>query len=81
MAFVHPAMGLYADDVAKLVRSDDDDDRDWNAAWNILSRGIMRVGEGRSELTPYIVSHRGPVAPSIRPRWLTWTRTSWKTIG
>jgi putative transposase len=27
-------------------------DRDWNAAWNILSRGIKRLGEGRSESTP-----------------------------
>ena len=27
-------------------------DRDWNAAWNILSRGIQRLGEGRSESTP-----------------------------
>jgi len=24
-------------------------DRDWNAAWNILSRGAKHVGEGRSE--------------------------------
>ena len=27
-------------------------DRDWNAAWNILSRGIKQLGEGRSETTP-----------------------------
>ena len=27
-------------------------DRDWNAAWNILSRGIKRLGAGRSESTP-----------------------------
>ncbi|MEF8841728.1 MAG: transposase [Haloarculaceae archaeon] len=27
-------------------------DRDWNAAWNILSRGIKQLGEGRSEATP-----------------------------
>jgi putative transposase len=27
-------------------------DRDWNAAWNILSRGAKQVGEGRSESTP-----------------------------
>ena len=27
-------------------------DRDWNAAWNILSRGIKQVGAGRSESTP-----------------------------
>jgi putative transposase len=27
-------------------------DRDWNAAWNILSRGIKQLGEGRSESTP-----------------------------
>lgn len=27
-------------------------DRDWNAAWNILSRGIKQVGAGRSGLTP-----------------------------
>jgi len=27
-------------------------DRDWNAAWNILSRGAKHVGEGRSESTP-----------------------------
>ncbi|RLM49517.1 zinc ribbon domain-containing protein, partial [Halorubrum sp. Atlit-28R] len=27
-------------------------DRDANAAWNILSRGIEQVGAGRSELTP-----------------------------
>ena len=26
-------------------------DRDWNAAWNILSRGIKQLGEGRSEST------------------------------
>ena len=26
-------------------------DRDWNAAWNILSRGAKQVGEGRSEST------------------------------
>ncbi|AFZ72754.1 RNA-guided endonuclease InsQ/TnpB family protein [Natronobacterium gregoryi] len=26
-------------------------DRDWNAAWNILSRGIKQVGAGRSEST------------------------------
>ena len=26
--------------------------RDWNAAWNILSRGIKQLGEGRSESTP-----------------------------
>ncbi len=27
-------------------------DRDWNAAWNILSRGAKHVGEGRPESTP-----------------------------
>ena len=27
-------------------------DRDWNAAWNILRRGIKQVGTGRSESTP-----------------------------
>ncbi|QSW99621.1 RNA-guided endonuclease InsQ/TnpB family protein [Haloterrigena alkaliphila] len=27
-------------------------DRDWNAAWNILSRGIKQLGAGRSESTP-----------------------------
>jgi putative transposase len=27
-------------------------DRDWNAAWNILSRGIKQLGVGRSESTP-----------------------------
>ena len=27
-------------------------DRDWNAAWNILSRGIKQLGAGRSETTP-----------------------------
>ncbi|MFC6961078.1 RNA-guided endonuclease InsQ/TnpB family protein [Halocatena marina] len=27
-------------------------DRDWNAAWNILSRGIKQVGAGCSESTP-----------------------------
>jgi len=27
-------------------------DRDWNAAWNILSRGIKRLGAGRSESAP-----------------------------
>ncbi|TKX84205.1 transposase [Halorubrum sp. SS5] len=27
-------------------------DRDWNAAWNILSRGIKQLGVGRSETTP-----------------------------
>jgi putative transposase len=27
-------------------------DRDANAAWNILSRGLENVGEGRSESTP-----------------------------
>jgi putative transposase len=27
-------------------------DRDWNAAWNILSRGIKKLGAGRSESTP-----------------------------
>ncbi len=27
-------------------------DRDWNAAWNILSRGLEDVGVGRSELPP-----------------------------
>ncbi len=26
-------------------------DRDWNAAWNILSRGIKQLGAGRSEST------------------------------
>jgi putative transposase len=26
-------------------------DRDWNAAWNLLSRGIKQVGAGRSEST------------------------------
>ena len=26
-------------------------DRDWNAAWNVLSRGIKRLGAGRSEST------------------------------
>ncbi|WP_129113743.1 RNA-guided endonuclease InsQ/TnpB family protein [Halegenticoccus tardaugens] len=32
-------------------------DRDANAAWNILSRGIRRVGAGRSELTPVETVH------------------------
>ncbi|WP_394348761.1 zinc ribbon domain-containing protein [Haloterrigena sp. H1] len=27
-------------------------DRDWNAAWNILSRGIKQLGAGRSESPP-----------------------------
>ncbi len=27
-------------------------DRDWNAAWNILSRGLKQVGVGRSESPP-----------------------------
>jgi putative transposase len=27
-------------------------DRDWNAAWNVLSRGIKQVGAGRSESPP-----------------------------
>ncbi len=27
-------------------------DRDWNAAWNILSRGITQLGAGRSESPP-----------------------------
>ncbi|WP_207590572.1 RNA-guided endonuclease TnpB family protein [Halomontanus rarus] len=27
-------------------------DRDWNAAWNLLSRGIRQLGAGRSESTP-----------------------------
>ncbi|MFC6731086.1 MULTISPECIES: transposase [unclassified Haladaptatus] len=27
-------------------------DRDWNAAWNILRRGIKQLGAGRSESTP-----------------------------
>jgi len=27
-------------------------DRDWNAAWNILRRGIKQLGVGRSESTP-----------------------------
>jgi len=27
-------------------------DRDWNAAWNTLSRGIKQLGEGRSKTTP-----------------------------
>ena len=27
-------------------------DRDWNAAWNILSRGLEDVGVGHSERTP-----------------------------
>ena len=27
-------------------------DRDWNAAWNILSRGIKQLGAGRSESMP-----------------------------
>ena len=27
-------------------------DRDWNASWNILRRGIKLLGAGRSESTP-----------------------------
>jgi len=39
-------------------------DRDWNAAWNILSRGIKQLGAGRSEST----SSESPRDSDVRTR-------------
>ncbi len=40
-------------------------DQDWNAAWNILSRGVKHVGEGRSESTT--VETALPTGPTTVP--------------
>ncbi|WP_101296025.1 RNA-guided endonuclease InsQ/TnpB family protein [Halegenticoccus soli] len=41
-------------------------DRDWNGAWNILRRGIKKVGAGRSE-SPSSESHRD--SDRLRKSW------------